>query len=116
MRRSTVNHQGGVLNGLHLLKSAAVLAAMVASLYGGPANAADPQPVIVLVVYHSAAGNTEKMAQGVAEGAKAVSGTNVVLKKVGEVAATDLSSSDAVIVGSPVYFANMSGEIKTFFD
>jgi len=38
------------------------------------------------------------------------------LKRVSEVAATDLSSCDAVIVGSPVYFANMSGEVKTFFD
>src|SRR6266496_3652416 len=85
-------------------------------LGGSPTEAADPQPVTVLVVYHSATGNTEKMAQGVAEGAKAVSGTSVVLKRVGEVAANDLSSSDAVIVDSPVYFANMSGEVKTFFD
>jgi len=28
----------------------------------------------------------------------------------------DLFSSDAVIVGSPVYVGNMSGEVKTFFD
>src|SRR5262245_35372195 len=89
---------------------------MVAALNAGPLNAADPQPVTVLVIYHSATGNTERMAQGVAEGAKAVPGTNVVLKRVGEVVANDLSSADAVIVGSPVYFANMSGEVKTFFD
>src|SRR5437867_4692739 len=56
------------------------------------------------------------MAQGVAEGAKAVAGTSVILKRVGEVASDDLTSSDAVIVGSPVYFGNMSGEVKTFFD
>jgi NAD(P)H dehydrogenase (quinone) len=56
------------------------------------------------------------MAQGMSEGAKAVSGTNVVLKRVGEVAADDLLSSDAVLVGSPVYFANMSGDVKTFLD
>jgi NAD(P)H dehydrogenase (quinone) len=99
-----------------LKDSAVLLAALVAALYSGPVEAADPQPVTVLVVYHSATGNTEKMAQGVAEGAKAVSGTSVVLKRVGEVVANDLSSSDAVIVGSPVYFANMSGEVKTFFD
>ena len=85
-------------------------------LGGSPTQAADPHPVTVLVVYHSASGNAEKMAQGVAEGAKAVSGTSVVLKRVGEVAADDLLSSDAVIVGSPVYFGNMSGEVKTFFD
>jgi NAD(P)H dehydrogenase (quinone) len=97
-------------------KAAVLLAAVVTALYGGPLNAADPQPVTFLVIYHSTTGNTEKMAQGVAEGAKAVSGTSVVLKRVGDVAADDLSSSDAVIVGSPVYFANMSGEVKTFFD
>jgi NAD(P)H dehydrogenase (quinone) len=56
------------------------------------------------------------MAQGVAEAAKGVAGTKVVLKRVGEVATDDLLSSDAVIVGSPVYFGNMSGEVKTFFD
>ena len=104
------------MNGLQFLKVAAVVAVMVVGFYGAPANAADAQPLTVLVVYHSATGNTEKMAQGVAEGARAVSGTRVVLKSVREVAANDLSSSDAVIVGSPVYFANMSGEIKTFFD
>src|SRR6266545_5374248 len=82
-----------------------------------PTQAAEPvAPVSVLIVYHSASGNTEKMAQAVAEGAKAISGTKVVLKRVGEVAADDLVSSDAVIVGSPVYFGNMSGEVKTFFD
>ena len=104
------------MTGLQFVKVAAALAAMIVALYGAPANAADAPLVTVLVVYHSATGNTEKMAQGVAEGAKAVSGTSVVLKTVGAVAANDLSSSDAVIVGSPVYFANMSGEIKTFFD
>ena len=96
--------------------AAVLLVALVAALYGGPVNAADPQSVTVLVIYHSATGNTEKMAQGVAEGAKAVPGTSVVLKRVGEVVANDLSSADAVVVGSPVYFANMSGEVKTFFD
>jgi NAD(P)H dehydrogenase (quinone) len=105
------------MNRRAFLKKAGILfAAAVPALYGGPVSAADPLAVTVLVVYHSATGNTEKMAQGVAEGAKAVSGTTVVLKRVGEVAANDLSSSDAVIVGSPVYFANMSGEVKTFFD
>jgi len=98
-------------------KEAAVfLAAMVLALSGSPSDAADPQPVTVLVTYHSATGNTEKMAQGVAEGAKAVSGTSVVLKRVADVSGSDLVSSDAVIVGSPVYFANMSGEVKTFLD
>jgi NAD(P)H dehydrogenase (quinone) len=100
-----------LLKGFGVLATAAVLL----SSHGSIADAADPQ-VIVLVTYHSATGNTEKMAQGVAEGAKTVSGTTVVLKRVGDVTSSDLVSSDAVIVGSPVYFANMSGEVKTFLD
>ena len=100
-----------------LTKAGVVLAAVVGStLRGSPGYAADPQPVTVLVTYHSVTGNTEKMAQGVAEGAKAVSGTTVVLKRVGDVTGEDLLSSDALIVGSPVYFGSMAGEVKTFFD
>jgi NAD(P)H dehydrogenase (quinone) len=79
------------------------------------ADEAPPQ-VKVLVTYHSLSGNTERMAEAVADGAKAVPGTVVVLKRVGQVTAEDLFSSDAVIVGSPVYWSNMSGEVKTFFD
>ena len=99
------------------VKNVGVLCAVaVLALYARPAAAADPAPVTVLVTYHSVTGNTEKMAQGVADGARAVAGTSVILKRVGEVAGNDLLSADAVIVGSPVYFGNMSGEMKTFFD
>lgn len=72
--------------------------------------------VKVLVAYHSVSGNTERMAEAVAEGAKGVPGTAVVMKRVGQVTSDDLFSSDAIVVGSPVYWANMSGEVKTFFD
>jgi multimeric flavodoxin WrbA len=54
-----------------LTLAAVVVVAQVAGFHGGPVNAADPQPVAVLLICHSATGNTEKMAQGVAEGAKA---------------------------------------------
>ena len=56
------------------------------------------------------------MAEAVVDGAKSVPGTVVLMKRVGQVTADDLFSSDAVIVGSPVYWSNMSGEVKTFFD
>lgn len=56
------------------------------------------------------------MAEAVVEGATSVAGTVVVMKRVGQVTADDLFSSDAVVVGSPVYWSNMSGEVKTFFD
>ena len=75
-----------------------------------------PSAVKVLVAYHSQSGNTERMAEAVVEGAKSLAGTIVVLKRVGQVTADDLFSSDAIIIGSPVYWSNMSGEVKTFFD
>jgi NAD(P)H dehydrogenase (quinone) len=82
-----------------------------------PAEALEPQGLVtVLVAYHSRTGHTEMMAREVAEGAKAVAGTRVFLKRVGDVTGEDLFSADAVIVGSPVYWSNMAGEVKTFFD
>ncbi|MGQ0695817.1 MAG: flavodoxin family protein [Nitrospiraceae bacterium] len=68
------------------------------------------------MAYHSLSGNTERMAEAVVAGARTVPGAEVLLKRVGQVTAEDLFSSDAVIVGSPVYWSNMSGEVKTFFD
>jgi NAD(P)H dehydrogenase (quinone) len=89
------------------------MAAVLVLIY---AQATLAQTVSVLVAYHSATGNTEKMAQGVAEGVKSVAGASVLVKRVGEVTAEDLLSSDGVVIGSPVYFGNMSGEVKTFLD
>ena len=54
--------------------------------------------VKVLVAYHTQSGNTERMAEAVAEGAKGVSGTAVIMKRVGQVTADDLFSSDAIVV------------------
>jgi NAD(P)H dehydrogenase (quinone) len=80
------------------------------------ADEAAPNDIKVLVAYHSQSGNTERMAEAVVQGAKRVPRTAVVLKRVGQVTADDLFSSDAIVVGSPVYWSNMSGEVKTFFD
>jgi len=83
----------------------------------GETFAEEPAPQVkVLVTYHSLSGNTERMAEAVVEGAKGVPGTEVLLKRVGQVTAEELFSADAVVVGSPVYWSNMSGEVKTFFD
>lgn len=95
-------------------------ATVVAVVMGMPMPASswaeESSPVTVLIAYHSLSGNTERMAEAVAEGAKLVEGTKVVLKRVGQVTAEDLFSADAIVVGSPVYWANMAGEVKTFFD
>ncbi len=74
------------------------------------------QQITVLVAYHSLSGHTETMARAVAEGAQSVSNTRVQVKRVQKVTADALFASDALIVGSPVYWSNMAGEVKTFFD
>ena len=72
--------------------------------------------ITVLVAYHSGSGQTEQMARAVVEGAGGVSGTKTVLKRVDQVTADELFTADALILGSPVYWANMAGEVKTFID
>jgi NAD(P)H dehydrogenase (quinone) len=90
---------------------------LIPGIGSGETFADEPAPLVkVLVTYHSLSGNTERMAEAVAEGAKSVPGAEVLLKRVGLVTADDLFSADAVVVGSPVYWSNMSGEVKTFFD
>ncbi|UEC43513.1 MAG: Flavodoxin/nitric oxide synthase [Methanothrix sp.] len=69
----------------------------------------------VLVVYHSRSGNTAKMAQVVAEGAKS-GGADVVVKKVEEAALEDLIGADGIVLGAPTYFGTLSAEMKGFID
>src|SRR3954452_6315917 len=101
------NLREAAMNRRDLLKGSAPAGASILATV----SAADQQssPPTVLVVYHSVSGNTEKMAQGVAEGARAA-GANVNVKRVGSVTADDLATADAITVGSPVYLANMAGE------
>ena len=70
----------------------------------------------VTVIYDSRTGNTEKMALAVAEGARKVKGTEVVLLQVDKAKMSDLTSSDSIIIGSPTYYGNMSGKVKSFID
>lgn len=90
----------------------------------------------VLVLYHSMYGHIETMAQKVAEGAASVSGVDVTIKRVpetmpaeafakaggktdqaAEVAApAELADYDAIIIGTPTRFGNMSGQMRNFLD
>jgi NAD(P)H dehydrogenase (quinone) len=101
------------------MRRALMLVLLLGCLTVSPAAAlvAEPTPGIkILVTYYSRTGNTAKLAAAVAEGARAVTGTTVNLKTVDQVSGEDLFSSDALIVGSPVYWSNMAGEVKVFFD
>ena len=82
---------------------------LVLGLFDGFAQQAQ-----VLIAYHSETGNTEAMAKAVAEGAESVGAVEIVIKSVSDISETDLLEADAIIVGSPVYNANVSPEISAF--
>jgi NAD(P)H dehydrogenase (quinone) len=81
-----------------------------------PPKPAEANPVRVLVAFDSLTGNTEKLAQGVVEGAKRVPGVAVVLKPVEKVAKEDLQATDGIILGCPTYFGTMPGRMKVMLD
>jgi flavorubredoxin len=70
----------------------------------------------VLIVFHSQSGNTRAAAEALANGARTVPETDVVVKEALEAGTHDLLSCDAVAVGTPDYFSYMAGGLKDFFD
>lgn len=90
----------------------------------------------LLILYHSMYGHIETMAHEVAEGARGVAGVEVTLKRVPETmdaevfkaaggkadqdapvaTPAELADYDAIIVGTPTRFGNMTGQMRTFFD
>ena len=68
------------------------------------------------VIYYSKSGNTEKMAEFVAAGAKSVHGVEVDLVKVNEMNVDKVPDYDGIILGSPTYYASMAAPIKEFLD
>ncbi|HCR97533.1 MULTISPECIES: NAD(P)H:quinone oxidoreductase [Halomonas] len=90
----------------------------------------------VLVLYYSMYGHVDTLAKAVAEGARKVEGVEVTVKRVPETMPADafknaggkqdydtpeatpqeLADYDAIIVGTPTRFGNMTGQMRTFFD
>lgn len=90
----------------------------------------------ILVLYYSMYGHIETMANAVADGAKSVSGAEVTILRVpesmdaerfaqvggkvnqpaAEAKPDDLPQYDAIIVGTPTRFGNMSGQMRNFWD
>ena len=68
----------------------------------------------VLVLYYSRTGNTEKMANAVAEGAQ--SNGNVEVELNYHVDTESLSSYDAILVGAPTYNHDMPVDFKNLFE
>ncbi|MFA5393371.1 MAG: flavodoxin domain-containing protein [Candidatus Ratteibacteria bacterium] len=69
----------------------------------------------ILVIYYSRSGNTKKMAEMVARGAKDKS-AEVNLKEVAEVKPEDLLGYDGIIIGSPTYYGTLAWEVKKLLD
>jgi multimeric flavodoxin WrbA len=56
------------------------------------------------------------MADAVLEGAKAIEGVEVIMKKAAEATVDDLIACDGLACGTPENFGYMSGMLKDFFD
>ena len=69
----------------------------------------------VLILFYSRTGNTRKMAEGVAEGAREAGG-EVTLKPVQEVKIDDLLQTQGIILGSPTYYGHSAGVMRSFID
>jgi len=90
----------------------------------------------VLVLYYSSYGHIEQMAYAVAEGAREVKGVEAVVKRVPELVSeevakqshfkldqpapiatpNELGDYDAIIVGTPTRFGNMTAQMRNFWD
>ena len=94
----------------------------------------------ILVVYYSLYGHVHQMAQAVAEGAREVTGAEVILRRVPETLSDDilgkmgaleaqkamadipvctieeLAAADAIVFGTPTRFGNMCGQMRQFLD
>lgn len=68
----------------------------------------------VLIAYFSLTGNTEKMAQYIAEGVR-MSGQQAVVKKLSDIKShEDMAGYDGYLFGSPTFHQDMAEPMKTF--
>lgn len=66
-----------------------------------------------MIVYDTVASNTELMAQEIAKGLKEA-GVNVVIKKALDAKVEELKDVDAVVIGCPTYYDDLTSSIKWF--
>lgn len=90
----------------------------------------------ILVLYYSTYGHVETLANAIAEGARSVDGTEVVVKRVPETMPPEVAKQygaklhqaapvadpqeiedyDAIIFGTPTRFGNMAAQMRNFLD
>lgn len=101
-----------------------------------PPRREEPRVTKVLVLYYSSYGHIEIMANAVAEGVRQHPGAEAIVKRVQELAPPEVTSKygykldqaapfaspselgdyDAIIVGSPTRFGNMTAQMRNFWD
>ena len=68
------------------------------------------------VLYHSKSGNTKAMAEAVAEGMEQVEAVEAKTMSIDAVDEEWLRESVCLVLGSPTYYASVSGEMKLFLE
>ena len=71
---------------------------------------------LILIIFHSQTGNTEKLARAVAQGVDETAHARATLKRAVDTVSRDLKNCSAVVICSPEYFGYMAGAVKDFFD
>ena len=69
----------------------------------------------VIVIYYSSSGNTQKMAESVAQGVRN-RGIECDVKPVSEVKPEVMKEYDGIILGSPTYYGHPAAELKELID
>lgn len=81
----------------------------------------------IAIVYFSATGHTEQVAEAVADGSKSVSGTEITLLKIvgedihqgrwkNDEIVKALNAADAIVFGTPTYMGGYASQFKAFID
>ncbi|MFX1407443.1 MAG: flavodoxin family protein [Promethearchaeota archaeon] len=70
----------------------------------------------VLIVFYTKYGNTEKVANLIAEGIKSIEANEVVVKNVKDVNLKKDDSYDLLLIGSPNHFGRHVGSVKKFIN
>ena len=70
----------------------------------------------IAVIYHSVTGTTRRMAEEICKGVNSVDGVEGMAFPIENPDAEYVKESKCVILGTPVYYASMSGTVKMWFE
>lgn len=71
----------------------------------------------ILIIYDSKTGNTQRMAESLAEGINSVNGVYAEVKKIGEPWPLSLiAEADMILFGSPVNYADVTDDMRSFIE